>query len=93
MAEKRHRYGVVADTSNERGSEGQPLSPAAYAPEVITRPLEDREPSPEDIWIAVTGVTGAGKSTFISLLVDQEIEIGHGLSSGESVPKLPGPRR
>lgn len=29
------------------------------------------------------GVTGAGKSTFISLLSDDQIEIGHGLQSCE----------
>ncbi|KAF2670963.1 P-loop containing nucleoside triphosphate hydrolase protein [Microthyrium microscopicum] len=34
-----------------------------------------------DIIIAVMGVTGAGKSTFISLLVEDKIEIGHGLQS------------
>ncbi|KAJ9504306.1 hypothetical protein H2202_000362 [Exophiala xenobiotica] len=37
--------------------------------------------SKNDIIIAVMGVTGAGKSTFISLLSDQEIKIGHGLQS------------
>ena len=37
--------------------------------------------SKNDIIIAIMGVTGAGKSTFISLLSDQEIEIGHGLQS------------
>ncbi|KAK6518921.1 hypothetical protein TWF281_003613 [Arthrobotrys megalospora] len=36
----------------------------------------------DDIIIAVMGVTGAGKSTLISLLVqDKNIEIGHGLTS------------
>jgi ABC-type proline/glycine betaine transport system ATPase subunit len=37
-----------------------------------------------DIIIAIMGVTGAGKSTFIALLCDEEIEIGHGLQSCES---------
>jgi hypothetical protein len=39
--------------------------------------------SKNDIIIAVMGVTGAGKSTFISLLSDAEIQIGHGLQSCE----------
>jgi hypothetical protein len=39
--------------------------------------------SKNDIIIAVMGVTGAGKSTFISLLSDEKIEIGHGLKSCE----------
>lgn len=34
-----------------------------------------------DIVIAVMGVTGSGKSTFISQLVDQEVPVGHGLRS------------
>jgi len=37
--------------------------------------------SKDDIIIAVMGVTGAGKSTFISLLSNEEIKIGHGLQS------------
>jgi ABC-type lipoprotein export system ATPase subunit len=39
--------------------------------------------SKDDIIIAIMGVTGAGKSTFISLLSDEKIEIGHGLQSCE----------
>ncbi|KAF3901847.1 hypothetical protein AA313_de0208849 [Arthrobotrys entomopaga] len=35
----------------------------------------------DDIVIAVMGVTGAGKSTFINLLVEESIQIGHGLQS------------
>jgi ABC-type transport system involved in cytochrome bd biosynthesis fused ATPase/permease subunit len=31
--------------------------------------------------VAVMGVTGAGKSTFISLLSDQDVNIGHDLES------------
>ena len=36
---------------------------------------------PNDLAIAVMGLTGSGKSTFINLLVDQEVTIGHGLVS------------
>lgn len=49
-------------------------------------PARDRRPSPDDLWIAVTGLTGAGKSSFISLFADQKIEIGHGLDSSELMP-------
>ncbi|KAF7191565.1 hypothetical protein HII31_07067 [Pseudocercospora fuligena] len=38
----------------------------------------------EDVFIAVTGLTGAGKSEFISLCVGQDAGIGHGLESGQS---------
>jgi predicted GTPase len=36
------------------------------------------------IYVAVMGMTGAGKSSFISLCSDQEVEIGHGLFARES---------
>jgi len=38
--------------------------------------------SKDDVFIAVMGLTGAGKSTFISLCTQETIDIvGHGLSS------------
>ncbi|KAH8800296.1 P-loop containing nucleoside triphosphate hydrolase protein [Xylogone sp. PMI_703] len=37
--------------------------------------------SSEDLVIAVMGVTGSGKSTFISLLADQVVKVGHSLMS------------
>ncbi|CZR62288.1 uncharacterized protein PAC_12185 [Phialocephala subalpina] len=40
------------------------------------------EPQPNDVFIGVMGVTGAGKSTFIDLLTDsKDIKVGHGLQS------------
>ncbi|KAI9693201.1 MAG: hypothetical protein M1822_005197 [Bathelium mastoideum] len=36
---------------------------------------------PDDIFIAVMGVTGAGKSSFISLCTEEEVEIGHNLQA------------
>jgi len=41
--------------------------------------------SRSDIHIAVMGVTGAGKSSLISLLCDQKLEIGHDLKACTSV--------
>ncbi|KAF8850293.1 hypothetical protein BDZ45DRAFT_196964 [Acephala macrosclerotiorum] len=37
--------------------------------------------SSEDMVIAIMGVTGSGKSSFIALLADQAVEIGHTLTS------------
>ncbi|KAM0232476.1 hypothetical protein ACHAP5_010729 [Fusarium lateritium] len=37
--------------------------------------------SPHDLVIAVMGVTGAGKSTFINQVTGQQVGIGHGLKS------------
>ncbi|KAF3921550.1 hypothetical protein AA313_de0202749 [Arthrobotrys entomopaga] len=39
---------------------------------------------PHDLFIAVMGITGSGKSSFISLLSDEPVEIGHGLQSHTS---------
>lgn len=34
-----------------------------------------------DVAVVLMGVTGAGKSTFISLLADECVEIGHSLQA------------
>ncbi len=41
----------------------------------------DKLPSPEDSFVAVMGVTGAGKSTFISRLAGDGAKVGHDLVS------------
>ncbi|KAI1071787.1 hypothetical protein LB507_005469 [Fusarium sp. FIESC RH6] len=43
--------------------------------------VESIDLSPDDIVIAVMGVTGAGKSTFINQVTGENVEIGHGLTS------------
>jgi ABC-type lipoprotein export system ATPase subunit len=35
----------------------------------------------DDIVIPVMGITGSGKSTFISLCTEEKVDIGHGLMS------------
>jgi signal recognition particle receptor subunit beta len=40
--------------------------------------------SPDDIIIAVMGVTGAGKTTFIQEFTSKKLKISHGLESGAS---------
>jgi len=44
--------------------------------------LTHQRPGHKDVLLAVMGVTGAGKSTFISLLTKENVQIGHGLESG-----------
>jgi predicted GTPase len=39
---------------------------------------------PDDIIIAVMGITGCGKSTFVNLFSDRRLEVGHGLDSCKS---------
>ncbi len=41
------------------------------------------ESSLQSIFIAVMGVTGAGKSSFISLCSDEVVEVGHDLTARE----------
>lgn len=40
-----------------------------------------RENGIEDVYLAVMGVTGAGKSSFIKLCTNQNVVIGHNLKS------------
>ena len=40
--------------------------------------------NPADPLFVVMGVTGAGKSTFISLLSEDDVEVGHGLQSSKA---------
>lgn len=49
----------------------------------VCRELADqlRRPAPSDILIAVVGITGAGKSTLISKVVDEDVGVGHNLTS------------
>ncbi|KAH6855718.1 P-loop containing nucleoside triphosphate hydrolase protein [Chaetomium sp. MPI-CAGE-AT-0009] len=44
-------------------------------------PATDRPTRQGDIWIALVGVTGSGKSTFISHCVDEPVQVGHSLKS------------
>jgi ABC-type nitrate/sulfonate/bicarbonate transport system ATPase subunit len=45
--------------------------------------------SPDDVFIAVLGLTGVGKSTFVTLCTQKEIHIGHHLESCQTpVPPL-----
>jgi GTP-binding protein EngB required for normal cell division len=39
------------------------------------------EPQASDVYVAVMGVTGAGKSTFISHLADEQVLVGNGLNA------------
>ncbi|KAI2474707.1 hypothetical protein Ptr902_13889, partial [Pyrenophora tritici-repentis] len=36
---------------------------------------------PDDIIIAVMGITGCGKTTFVNLFAEEKLEVGHGLDS------------
>lgn len=54
------------------------------SPAASLRSAEDILPQPDDFWVAVMGMTGVGKSTFISALVGDDIGIGHGLNSSKS---------
>lgn len=68
------------------GAEAPPVKQEApqSAPQVDPRAFRDGyEPKPSDVFIAVMGVTGAGKSTFISKCTEKEVRIGHNLQACE----------
>ncbi|KAE8138967.1 hypothetical protein BDV38DRAFT_281527 [Aspergillus pseudotamarii] len=61
---------------------GMPATKAPTEPWVGTGTTKSSvEPQASDIFIAVMGVTGAGKSTFISLVADKPVRIGNDLKS------------
>lgn len=45
--------------------------------------IELLKPQPDDACIAIMGMTGTGKSTFISMLVNGQVTTGHGLYSSK----------
>lgn len=64
---------VVESDSDDAEEAGELLSPE-------TMPVFD----PSDLFFMIMGVTGAGKSTFISLLTEENVEVGHALQSSQS---------
>lgn len=60
-----------------------PTRPAPSMPQV--KPAKQLpstlKPRPSDVFIAVMGMTGVGKSTFVSLCTEDEVKLGHGLGS------------
>jgi ABC-type lipoprotein export system ATPase subunit len=40
-----------------------------------------QRPHPDDVFIVVMGMTGSGKSTFISRCTGHDVVVGHGLHS------------
>ena len=48
------------------------------------------QPKHSDVYVAVMGVTGSGKSTFISHCTEVPVEIGHAMESCKMHPFIPG---
>ena len=69
------------DTAPPASEEADFSSANEEEPHVDTEPLK---PQPDDECIAIMGMTGSGKSTFISMLANDQAPIGHGLSSSKS---------
>lgn len=47
-----------------------------------------RRPSRNDRFLLVVGMTGSGKSTFVSSCTRRQVTIGHGLQSCKWLPSL-----
>ncbi|KLU90970.1 hypothetical protein MAPG_09495 [Magnaporthiopsis poae ATCC 64411] len=71
--------------------DGQIVNDDDENPEPVTDPndpkifRDGRAPRPTDVFIAVMGVTGCGKSSFISLCCNKPVQIGHDLKSCTAV--------
>ena len=65
---------VVVESESENDSADELISPDSSTPVF----------HPSDQIFIVMGVTGAGKSTFISLLTEANVEVGHELQSSET---------
>ena len=68
------------------GTSSQRILSAIAARHVTSQVAADssEEPAFADLYIAVMGMTGVGKSTFISKCTDEEVIIGRGMQSCES---------
>jgi len=81
-----------ATSPRERAIVEQRHAPPA-ASQVDPRAFRDGyEPQPSDVFIAVMGVTGAGKSTFISKCTEKEVRIGNTLQACKLCPILLSPQ-
>ncbi|KAK3325120.1 hypothetical protein B0H66DRAFT_615568 [Apodospora peruviana] len=49
---------------------------------------DSQQKKPEAVVVVIMGMTGSGKSTFISLLADEPMEIKHGLKSDTTSPGM-----
>jgi hypothetical protein len=77
-------YPHLKSSASNHDYDQLPVVPEGTAPAL---PLS-LQPRSTDVFIAVMGVTGVGKSTLISLCTSQEVKIGHGLSSCKNSKSL-----
>lgn len=87
LSASKHDSGTYPDfksSASNHDHDQLPVVPEDTAPAL---PLS-LQPRSTDVFIAVMGVTGVGKSTLISLCTSQEVKIGHGLSSCKNSKSL-----
>ncbi|KJZ70207.1 hypothetical protein HIM_10393 [Hirsutella minnesotensis 3608] len=83
------RIGSNEQTRDTGEAEAGPVVDSDSEPGVATDDEDDVDVDGEevvslgddDVVIAIMGVTGSGKSTFISLLAEQPVQVGHSLNS------------
>lgn len=79
----RRTQSMVIDTTDPQGPQtSAPPSQSTKKPSQSTKKATvGTDTSPQDVFIAVMGSTGSGKSTLISKLAGDQVQIGHGLAS------------
>lgn len=84
ISELEQNVWVTEDRNTSRGDAMSPTMSPTQPGEGSVAEDQARPPGPEDVWIAIMGMTGTGKSTLISTLVGYDVGVGHELQSSKS---------
>lgn len=77
----------VEEVDSKAFNEPQNTAEVPPAPQVDPRAFRDGyEAKPGDVFVAIMGVTGAGKSTLISKCTEKQVRIGHDLQACIACP-------
>jgi hypothetical protein len=83
-----HTSAVPEPASSSNTGSGKTMKTStkdSTKPDAWKRPRTDSPTASNKIVVAIFGLTGTGKSSFISKLTGREVKIGHGLESCEDI--------
>jgi hypothetical protein len=83
--EKNHPEVLVHTSHTGSGKTVKTSTKDSSKPDAWKRPRTDSPTASNKIVVAIFGLTGTGKSSFISKLTGREVKIGHGLESCEDI--------